>query len=1389
MDNARKSFIYTWNEQGANGAVEEFFIGGLNAMLGIPGLRRMRDSKGRLRSPIYLQGSPIADAFSRRNGKTEDEKNKEDLEKMHEIMNNFVKTAVDKKSMAEYLKTYIEGIDFTEFEKFLQRYWFIEEDATEAVKNGDKLAYEQAMLKEVIAAVTAFRVTGRIKDFKQLLELNLKNLDLSEKDVDDLIEVTKTPEGNSPFIVTEGESTRPMTPQEAEGHIRDNTEKLLKTIDRMDRTAGKILANSMGQIRGERLNNLLYLREMYDQYADKAKEQFPQLIEMFKKLRDNEEEKIVVVPEGATKELKDKQREIKGRVEALDYIIKKAEAAKNRGTEDNFLRTMLGNPTYRELLSDLHVPFAEEMQSGDFESYMERINMLSDTLYLTKYLTEYNKLFNKYLDEEQYNKDIEELNKREKTEAEKALEKDVYTKLKERISDTENPFGLSDIEEIVGDSVDIEGLLDLFDNEDEATKNTLGKEMETAARFLRDIVFKRNFKDFLDNNRVQYKQGKVINEISQEEKDDMMTVLNAVKDYKKGVLREVINKLDKSIPFVIESLEKAGKTFETPNAASTYANDLVNKMKSAYKQYKNYLKEQKRAPSSKPEPKSPIKPEEKTASVLSVTGKKISESVQKAIEDGDYDLRSLLDEYSTEDLTKYLTELKKAEETSTDFSQVEKDEKNKALIADEIESLIKDRKGKIAIDTVKDDAVPVKAEEARKIEQATSEAQAKTEEGQRSTATFRNWTVTAFDWQLGKEDHEKQKVDYFNALEKTIWEAFRIQELIDSGDLAKIADFTNMSVRIFAIPDNSKKKTAYNFYVGFEAADSELDKIDKGGKKYPRIKIDGKSKSSYILVGSLGANSFNEGRRNEFINSILPYIIHSKRIRTVKNPNDGNTYAFNITDRYLPVMHFYSGRFEKNLDDDKKEIYSEVSTIDDNPIFGLVFVDASNSGNKIYVLGNNRRIKFVDLNKFVMPGLREGMLVVGVRGADGLLYPSPVVVKRFTPSELPETHRAVVAVKEAIKKYVAAVMNDDVSLMKKMEAYRELKSLLHFGNNSIHFNPAGNGGMEFKIYEGKNDPTPERIRVGKNDVEGGAEELFKKLYSERYNFPFNVSIRDYGKAYKLGVLTTDLKSLQNFNASLDFGDVQDNNQGTPVSRTHTGNKAGLSGLVPNDILTAISQVLQVEAGEDLPQGMYTKTITEGKGTKARKTTMFFKKVVTRDMQEVWIAINRDKTGNNWEIRLSTSQNNDWIEEAGKELEAVESLKSPQNPEPQPLEEPAPSDPGLGIATSLDDENPAPEPAPQSTKEEVLNEIATEIVEENNLFQDYESAVKKFTELLGMSEGTVFETEVLSVFDSLAPGLPKTPEVISKIANALKTLGENSYDAAAMNAFRTEIECL
>lgn len=245
-----KSFGETLGRTLGEGSTwEQFFIGGLTGLMGMPRFRGIRNEDGKLQSPVVLQGNMFS--------KWKELKQEADR-------NQAIATHMNERVNSPEFKNYYQG---------LIRHNKYQNDMNDAALRDDEFDYKNAEHAQLISDISMFSNAGKLDDLMTLIN---SAYDTSDENLQSIIDNTTTTinkDGKEvkvgPFIDKNG---NPMGKEDMIAELTKQRDEILGTIDEYVKTRNKLDSETGQRFTDEQLDELTWMQTQLGNWAKRAGE-------------------------------------------------------------------------------------------------------------------------------------------------------------------------------------------------------------------------------------------------------------------------------------------------------------------------------------------------------------------------------------------------------------------------------------------------------------------------------------------------------------------------------------------------------------------------------------------------------------------------------------------------------------------------------------------------------------------------------------------------------------------------------------------------------------------------------------------------------------------------------------------------------------------------------------------------------------------------------------------------------------------------------------------------------------------------------------------------------------------------------------------------------------
>ena len=250
-----KSFGETLGRTLGEGSTwEQFFIGGLTGLMGMPRFRGIRNEDGKLQSPIVLEGNMFS--------KWKELKQEADR-------NQAIATHMNERVNSPEFKNYYQG---------LIRHNKYQNDMNDAALRDDEFDYKNAEHAQLISDISMFSNAGKLDDLMTLIN---SAYDTSDENLQSIIDNTTTTINKNdrevkvgPFIDKNG---NPMGKEDMIAELTKQKDGILGTIDEYVKTRNKLDSETGQRFTDKQLDELTWMQTQLGNWAKRAGEMSSQV--------------------------------------------------------------------------------------------------------------------------------------------------------------------------------------------------------------------------------------------------------------------------------------------------------------------------------------------------------------------------------------------------------------------------------------------------------------------------------------------------------------------------------------------------------------------------------------------------------------------------------------------------------------------------------------------------------------------------------------------------------------------------------------------------------------------------------------------------------------------------------------------------------------------------------------------------------------------------------------------------------------------------------------------------------------------------------------------------------------------------------------------------------
>lgn len=356
-----KSFGETLGRTLGEGSTwEQFFIGGLTGLMGMPRFRGIRNEDGKLQSPVTLEEN----AFSKwKQLKQEADRNQAIANHMNERVNS------------PEFKNYYQG---------LIRHNKYQKDMNDAALRDDEFDYKNAEHAQLVSDISMFSNAGKLDDLKTLIN---SAYDTSDENLQSIIDNTTTTIDKDGKKVKVGpfmdKSGNPMPKEEMVAELTKQRDTMLETIDNYVKTRNEIDSATGQRFTDEQLDELTWMKSQLSDWSKRASEMSGQVKEAIGSVIGRLESQkraaeAVRQHEGmANADLSENYRKADRIIQQIDKAVKNLDLIRNLDDE-TAAATLAKNPNILEGLKEQIGKLDNGVLSAsDKESVIKKLDDLS----------------------------------------------------------------------------------------------------------------------------------------------------------------------------------------------------------------------------------------------------------------------------------------------------------------------------------------------------------------------------------------------------------------------------------------------------------------------------------------------------------------------------------------------------------------------------------------------------------------------------------------------------------------------------------------------------------------------------------------------------------------------------------------------------------------------------------------------------------------------------------------------------------------------------------------------------------------------------------------------------------------------------------------------------
>lgn len=382
-----KSFSETLSRTlGEESTWEQFMIGGMTGLLGMPRFRNIKDKQGKFQSPIVLQENMIS--------------------KWKELSQESARN----EAIAKELNARVNSSEFKNYYQGLIRHKKYQNDMDEASLRDDEFDFKNAEHAQLLSDIDMFNKAGRLEDLKALVS---NALDTSDSNLDAIVRNTTIvgEEGKllgpyAKYAVKNNDGTISSnfgnndSKQEMIESLSQDKDEMMNTIKEYEEIRNEIDSNSGYRFTDEQLDELTWMKSQLSNWSKRAGDMASQMKNaignVIGKLESQRQAaETIRFQEGmAHAELSENYNRADKIIQSIDKAIKNLKFIKSLEGE-TMVATLSKNPNILEGLKEQIDKLDNGVMSADHKNNI--IKKLNDLSRLGSASDLYQKKFTEYL--------------------------------------------------------------------------------------------------------------------------------------------------------------------------------------------------------------------------------------------------------------------------------------------------------------------------------------------------------------------------------------------------------------------------------------------------------------------------------------------------------------------------------------------------------------------------------------------------------------------------------------------------------------------------------------------------------------------------------------------------------------------------------------------------------------------------------------------------------------------------------------------------------------------------------------------------------------------------------------------------------------------------------
>ena len=235
-----KSFANGINETVNDGSSwEEFFIGSLTGLLGVPSFRSIKDANGKVQSPIKFEGGA------------------------YNAVKDYNEEVARSQEIADYLNARVQSPEFLNYYKGMIRHNKYQNDMNRAVEENDEFNFKNAEHAQLVSDIIMFDNAGRLSDLETYINMAF---DISDENIQSIIDNT-TSESSHVFTDRQG---NPMPKEQIIEKLTQNKDEILNAVKQYRKTKEDLDTRTGGVLSNDQLAELTWLELQVKNWTDRA---------------------------------------------------------------------------------------------------------------------------------------------------------------------------------------------------------------------------------------------------------------------------------------------------------------------------------------------------------------------------------------------------------------------------------------------------------------------------------------------------------------------------------------------------------------------------------------------------------------------------------------------------------------------------------------------------------------------------------------------------------------------------------------------------------------------------------------------------------------------------------------------------------------------------------------------------------------------------------------------------------------------------------------------------------------------------------------------------------------------------------------------------------------